>query len=113
MGASGGDDGRAGEEEFGQGRRPRQAQVEREVLGGEDETLQERRRGADLREVGDRFGRFDQCEERDGGSLRRAALLLRCEGVGNDVRDEREVRSRVDFWDDNGRQVWGLELVFR
>lgn len=117
VGAGGGDDGGAGEKEFGQGRRARQAEVEGKVLGGEDEALQKRRRGADLREVGDGFGGFDQGEERDGWSRRLSAAiitapLLRCECVGNDVRDERQVRSRVDFGDDDGRQVWGLELVF-
>lgn len=99
---------RAREEELGQGWCTSQAKVEREVFRGEDQTLEERGGRADLGEVCEGFGGFDEGEEGDWGALLALFLLREC--VGDDVRDEGEVGRGVDFGEDDGGEVGGLKL---
>lgn len=86
-------DHRAREEELGQGWCTSQAKVKCEVFRGEDQTLEERGGRADLGEVCEGFGGFDEGEEGNRGTLLDllVLLLLLRKSVGNDVRDEGEV----------------------
>lgn len=104
MGPCRGRDGPARVEEFRQGRRACKRHVERVILRREDEAIKEVGRCAtDLGEVAEGFRRLDQREDGDGVSL--------CGGsaVRDHVADKGEVAGRVDFRDDEGGQVRGLE----
>jgi hypothetical protein len=102
-GARGGHDGAAGKEELFQIRGAGQGEIEGEVLGGEDQAGEEMRgRGGDLREGGQGAGGFDEGEDRD-------RLVLAGTGVSAHVGDEGEVAGRVDFGDDEGGEVAGLD----
>lgn len=102
-------DGAPRKQKLGQRRGAREAQIQREILRGKDQPLQQRRRFADLVQVGDRFGGFDEREDRErrpGGRSWRGFA----EGVRDHVVDEGQVGGRVDFGDHEGGEVWGLEL---
>ena len=60
------DHGRARVQELGQRRRARQRQVQREVLGREDQPRQVGRGLADFGQVGQRAGGLDEGQEPDG-----------------------------------------------
>lgn len=110
-GARGRHNGAARIQELGQRGRACDAQIEREVLGREDETRKIRRGGADFAQICQCAGGLDERDELErvavGGG--RAGVAVR-EDVADYVGDEVQVGGLVDFGDDDGVDVWCFEL---
>ena len=97
----------AREEELGERGRARQRQRQREVLGGEDEAREVRRRGADGAQVRDGARRLDEREDADRGlgAGGRVRGVPRRQQLAQDVGHEGEVGGGVDLGDDEGVDV--------
>lgn len=114
-GVRGRHDGAARVQELGERGRARQGQVEREVLGGEDEAAEVGRGAADLAEVHDGLGALDQRDDLHGvvvaalAVLRSVWAVARGQLVPQHVGDEGEVRGAVDLGHDDGVDVSRLE----
>lgn len=112
--ARGGRDGLPGIQEFCEGGRARDAHVQRVILRGKDEALQQARRGAaDLVELQNGFCALDQRQHTDRAALFSGPFLLLCARVFENIPDEGEIVGAFDLGNDQRGQVARLHHLFQ